>query len=195
MNMSDYLNEFECLNIKLKEYKIDLPEPVLAYCANISQEKDQLARATLTELTYVGMKKQLKKILDETGGGISNTIQSGNINIKPVFQASCIDDEENVLYGESYRNQGHRNFQGCTNYCGCNQRSFRATNNEVNQKQEPVRKKNSPDAYGYPSNAWYVNPLTIGLIIAQNVTYLRHQLRTKKKILHCLQKVYKAVKW
>ena len=31
MNMSDYLNEFERLNVKLKEYKIDLPEPVLAY--------------------------------------------------------------------------------------------------------------------------------------------------------------------
>ena len=65
MNMSDYLNEFEHLNIKLKEYKIDLPEPVLAYrllkSAKISQEKEQLARATLTELTYVGMKKQLKK--------------------------------------------------------------------------------------------------------------------------------------
>ena len=30
MNMSDYLNEFERLNVKLKEYKIDLPEPVLA---------------------------------------------------------------------------------------------------------------------------------------------------------------------
>ena len=61
MNMSDYLNEFERLNIKLKEYKIDLPEPVLAYhllkSANTSQEREQLAKATLTELTYVGMKK------------------------------------------------------------------------------------------------------------------------------------------
>ena len=126
---------------------------ILLKSANISQEKEQLARATLTELTYAGMKKQLEKIFDETGVGSSNTIQSGNIKIEPVFQASCIDDEEDVLYGESYRNQGHRNFQGrgCTNYCGRNQRSFRATNNEVNQKQKLVRNKNPPDAYGYPS--------------------------------------------
>ena len=157
MNMSDYLNEFEHLNIKLKEYKIDLPEPVLAYhllkSANISQEKEQLARATLTELTYAGMKKQLKKIFDETGVGSSSTIWSGNIKIEPVFQASCTDDEEDILYGKSYRNWGHRNFQGRgrTNYHRRNQISFRATKNEVNQKQKPIRKKNPPDAFGYPS--------------------------------------------
>ena len=55
MNMSEYLDEFEHLNIKLKEYKIDLPEPVLTYhllkSANIGQKKEQLVRATLTELT------------------------------------------------------------------------------------------------------------------------------------------------
>ena len=58
------------------------------------------------------MKKQLKKIFDETSVGSSSTIQSGNIKIEPVFQVSCIDDEENVFYRESYRNRGHRNCQG-----------------------------------------------------------------------------------
>ena len=46
------------------------------------------------------------------------------------------------------------------------------------------------------ADARYVtNPSTIGLIIAWKVAHLRHQLRTKQKILHCLQKVYKAVIW
>ena len=62
MNIGDYLNEFEHLNMKLKEYKIDLAKPVLAYHllknANISQGKEQLARATLTEITYVGNLKR-----------------------------------------------------------------------------------------------------------------------------------------
>ena len=44
--------------MKLKEDKLDVSEPMLAYrllkSANISQEKEELARATLTELTHVG---------------------------------------------------------------------------------------------------------------------------------------------
>ena len=45
------------------------------------------------------MKKKLRKIDDETGVGSSSALQSGNIKIEPIFQASCIDDEEDVLYG------------------------------------------------------------------------------------------------
>ena len=47
---------------------MELPDGVLAYrllkSANISKEKQQLARATLTELTFTNMRKQLKAIHD-----------------------------------------------------------------------------------------------------------------------------------
>ena len=59
MNMSDYLNESECLNIKLKEYKKDLPERWRTVDSKVPRERTVTAKATLTELTYVGMKKQL----------------------------------------------------------------------------------------------------------------------------------------
>ena len=47
---------------------MELPTGALAYRvlknANISDEKQQLVRATLTSLTYKNMKKQLKAIYD-----------------------------------------------------------------------------------------------------------------------------------
>ena len=70
MSIKDYLITFERLHHKILQYNIKLPEPVLAYrvlkSANISPEKEQLARATITELKYEAMKKQILKIFDET---------------------------------------------------------------------------------------------------------------------------------
>ena len=66
MNLTDYINEFERLYNKIKVYKMELPTGVLAYrmlkSANISEEKQQLVRATLDALTYEDMKKKLKAI-------------------------------------------------------------------------------------------------------------------------------------
>ena len=57
----DYLNEFEQLYNQIKHYDMELPTGVLAYRvlknANITHEKQQLVRATLTLLTYENMKK------------------------------------------------------------------------------------------------------------------------------------------
>ena len=64
MGMCDYLVEFDRRYDKIKIHNIILPEPVLAYrvlnSANISVEKGQLARATVSELTYSNMQRQLK---------------------------------------------------------------------------------------------------------------------------------------
>ena len=54
-----------------------LPTAVLAYhvlkSANISNEKQQLARATITELNYKNMKKQLKAIHDSNSWFVGKT--------------------------------------------------------------------------------------------------------------------------
>ena len=61
MSIVDYLNEFERLYNQIKHYDMELPTGVLAYRvlknANITHEKQQLVRATLTLLTYENMKK------------------------------------------------------------------------------------------------------------------------------------------
>ena len=53
--MCDCLVEFDRRDDKIKIHNIILPEPVLAYrvlkSANISAEKEQLARATVSEIT------------------------------------------------------------------------------------------------------------------------------------------------
>ena len=61
MNIIDYINEFEQLNQKLINYKIDLASAVRTYQllknANLPKEKRDLARATISDLTYESMKK------------------------------------------------------------------------------------------------------------------------------------------
>ena len=71
MSIKDHLITFERLHHKILQYNIKLPEPVLAYRVlkvptNISPEKEQLARATITEFKYEAMRKQIFKIFDET---------------------------------------------------------------------------------------------------------------------------------
>ena len=61
MTIVDYINEFERLNNKIRQFDMVLPTGVLAYKvlnnANISSEKKQLIRATVVSLTYENMKK------------------------------------------------------------------------------------------------------------------------------------------
>ena len=63
MNVLDYINEFDRLNIRIKEKDKTLPDGVLAYrilkSANISDEKQMLCRATITNFTFDNMKKQM----------------------------------------------------------------------------------------------------------------------------------------
>ena len=65
--MTDYLNAFERLNNKLKVHRMELPEGVLAYrvlrSANLTGEQEQLARATVSDITYKAMCEKLKAIL------------------------------------------------------------------------------------------------------------------------------------
>ena len=66
MTINEYINQFERLKAKTESYKTQLSTDVLAYrllkSANLSEAHEQLARATITDLTYDAMKAQLKKI-------------------------------------------------------------------------------------------------------------------------------------
>ena len=77
-----------------------LPTAVLAYrvlkSANISNEKLQLARATITELNYKNMKKQLKVI--HASSSVSTEI-SIEIKQEPTYVSDMKD--EPVYYGNN----------------------------------------------------------------------------------------------
>lgn len=114
MSMTQYMVKFDVLYQRAKAYGNQLTQPVLAYRllkgANLTQDKEQLARATCTKWDYETLKIQLKKIYDEQAantlsveGAVGGTEES-NVNIKqePV-------DESNVYYTK-YR--GNRNKYG-----------------------------------------------------------------------------------
>ena len=67
MRILDYINEFERRNNKIKSKKIELPDAVLAYrllkSANVSEQKQTLARATISKSTFEDMEKQLRQFL------------------------------------------------------------------------------------------------------------------------------------
>lgn len=71
MKIGDYIAEFNLKYNKIKLNAMTLPEGVLAYtlltCANLSDEQQQLCRATVANLTYIDMKKTIEKVVNSIG--------------------------------------------------------------------------------------------------------------------------------
>ena len=93
MSITDYLVEFERMIEKLKVYEIALPQPVLAYralrSANISEDYEKIVKATVSDLTFKWMSKQLKKVMLGTSES-PVTENFGSIQVK----------KETVAYSE-----------------------------------------------------------------------------------------------
>ena len=128
MKVKDYINAFERLNNKIKAYDMVLPEGFLAYgllrSANLTQVNEQLARATIKDLTYRDMCNQLKtifgdSIIDRSGGeqGIMR-IPKTEIKSEPTYYENNWKDvfydgtNENQGYNSIYRGGGHRGSSG-----------------------------------------------------------------------------------
>ena len=96
MKITDYINEFERMYSVLKNYHIELPTVVLCYrllkSANLPKERRDLARATIAELTYEAMKKQIKAIYDHC---------SSNSDASEEVISHTEEEENNVLYAGS----------------------------------------------------------------------------------------------
>ena len=86
----DYINEFQCLNNKIRQFEMVLPTRVLAYKvlnnANISSEMKQLIRVTVESLTYENMTKQLKAIYVSSANSSTNELV--DIKSEPVHYAN-----------------------------------------------------------------------------------------------------------
>ena len=70
MSMKDYLVKFEQLYTKIKDHQMILPDGVLAYrvlnSANLNNDQMTLCRATMTELKYESMVKQLTRLFADS---------------------------------------------------------------------------------------------------------------------------------
>ena len=83
MDIADFINEFERLYNNIKKYDMELSTRMLAYrllkSVDISEDKQQLARATMSSFSYDDMKKQLKAIYDNLR---TNEINGSTTEIK-----------------------------------------------------------------------------------------------------------------
>jgi len=106
MSIQEYINQFEQLNQKLINTKIELPPAVLAYQllknANLSTEKKNLVRATIPEITYEAMKKQIKAIHDHCVTSSSKDSDDTKILV----------DQDSVLYTSKIYRGGGRGHKG-----------------------------------------------------------------------------------
>ena len=70
MPIDEFLQEFTLRKTKVKNNDMTLPDGVLAYallkCCNLSEEQSQICRATVTELKYDDMKKQILKVASQS---------------------------------------------------------------------------------------------------------------------------------
>ena len=97
--MTDFINEFERMYHKLKQHKMELPDGVLAYrllkSAHLSERHEQLARVTLTELTYDNMKGQLKIFGDSAS--LKNVSHMPSVKVELVLQVNGKEEEQIIL--------------------------------------------------------------------------------------------------
>ena len=93
MLMKDYLVKFEQLYTKIKDHQMILPDDVLAYrvlnSANLTTDQMTLCRATMTDLEYSEMVKQLRRLS-------ADSIMSGHVNNPSTIQPK----EEPVFFQE-----------------------------------------------------------------------------------------------
>ena len=106
MTMKDYLVKFEHLYTKIKDHKMELLDGVLAYrvlnSANLSNGQMTLCRATMTDLKYPEMVKQLKRLFAD---GITSTPVGAQATYQPKEEPVFCDENESssVYYSDSRR--------------------------------------------------------------------------------------------
>ena len=87
LSIPEYINEFEKSLCKVKNYGAEMSDNILAYSllknANVKQSKEQLIKATISDLRYNLMKEQLKKIFSDLLSSSTNTLPlPGEVTVK-----------------------------------------------------------------------------------------------------------------
>ena len=85
--------------------------------ANLSEENEKLARATITTLTHKSMTEQLKKTFGDMSTSLSQQV---NLKVKPIFHNKnlCPDEEVNSVNRGRFQYKGkptHSTYRGRNN--------------------------------------------------------------------------------
>ena len=99
MIISNYIIKFECLDNKIKNFNMTLPDGLLAYKflnnANISEQHKQLVGATVTEVKYENMKDQIKNIFSESISFYGIVQDEQSIEVEPTYHQDTFYSSSN----------------------------------------------------------------------------------------------------
>ena len=166
-SIADFQIEFDRLVQQLKEHKITLPDPVLAYralkSASLSEENEKLIMATVSDITLNDMMTQLRKVMGVRQSVARSQFDTAPIKVKQEPNANeclqLVDDsqqQQQQAEGVLYNSQGNRR------YNSWNGRSSRGGRRPVNRRggrsrhssnsnRGSYRRQNPPGADGNPS--------------------------------------------
>ena len=144
MGITEYIAAFERLNNRLIATQTNLPEGVLAYrllkSAGLTEEQEQLAKATVQELTYKSMCGKLKSIFgdDKKGppaGSGAKDWRDDAIRHLPEVKKETFHLEETYFNNQRYPGPGgsrggagSRGFGGRQRYDFSNRRNYQGNN-------------------------------------------------------------------
>ena len=153
MNIVDFMEEFERLYNNIKIHDMELSTGVLAYrllkSADISEDKQQLARPTMSSFTYNDMKKQLKAIYDNLS---TYDIKGSNTEIKvePTYEVKTYEKSD-ILDG--YFSRGQNNAYRGSRGRGYNRFMENNQTSDTKRQASDSRRVNPSNQYGRISRA------------------------------------------
>ena len=148
MNIVGFRNEFERLYNNVEKYGMELSTTVLTYIllksVDISEDKQQLVRATMSSLMYDDMKNHLKAIYDNFS---TNEIKRSitEIKVEPTYEVKRYEKSDRLggyfIRGQSKAYRGSR---------GCCYNRFKENNQTSDTRRQPSdsRRVNPPNQYG-----------------------------------------------
>ena len=160
-NVKDFLVEFQLKVNKVKLSGTNLSDGVIAYtllnCANISQDKVDMVRATCDNLDFKTVKTQLEKIgLDKVDSGSKNNVQfsassnnegpSTHIKVEDVYHHVSHNNSDSSDCSDHEYNEG---------YYGYSNRQRRFNNNDNFRNGNKKFQLNPVDKYGHITDCDY----------------------------------------
>ena len=159
MGLNDYLRKFEILKNQCESFQTVLSDDLLAYCmlesANLSVDKKELVRATLTDMTTKEMREKLRRIFPEIQSTVSAQSSSLMPMVKeePVFQCSDAGEYSgqsvnSVMYGNQQYPRGRGNLRRGQRRSNYNRRRGQGSSKQWSSANKSYPKFNPTDSNG-----------------------------------------------
>ena len=156
-SIQEYLTEFNLKYNRIKNFNMELPDGVLAYyvlkCANLSEEKVNICRATCVELKYKEMRAQIEKVTSTTGSTEKEqeeVVQGQFYGYEPDFD---YDNEENIWEEDEMGSEEIAN----DTYYASSGRPYSPRGRFSQYTTQP--RQNQPDEFGKPTQCSFCHSI------------------------------------